>query len=186
MSLTKRWSLHVENWKDCKRCPLHTGRQYVVFTRGSIPADVVFIGEAPGASEDTDGKPFVGPAGELLPENIIDNVIPLSSGVTYALTNLIACIPLGEDGSKVKEPPDDAIQACAPRLIEFIDICNPKLIVCVGKHSEHWLEAKYMKRVKVNPGDTASRDYSPRSDHPNALRRATVIDQATDCALKTD
>jgi uracil-DNA glycosylase len=66
------WSAHVDDWKDCTRCPLHTVRSNVVLARGSIPCDILFVGEAPGRSEDALGKPFVGPAGILLDEMIED------------------------------------------------------------------------------------------------------------------
>lgn len=140
-----RWELLIENWKNCKRCSLHEKRQNVVLARGTIPAEIVFVGEAPGESENILGAPFTGPAGHLL-----DQMIDASLGTrTYAITNLVACIPRDDDGGKTAEPPDESILTCAPRLIEFVDMCNPKLIVCVGKLAEHWLDTKYMRRVRV-------------------------------------
>lgn len=101
----------------------------MVLARGKIPADILFVGEAPGASEDVIGRPFVGPAGKLL-----DKIIKkgLDGQVDYALTNLVACIPK-EQGSKIGEPPDAAIEACAPRLKAFVRLCRPKVLVLVGK-----------------------------------------------------
>lgn len=69
------WLDHVEKWKDCQRCPLAQQRSNIVLARGTVPCDVLFIGEAPGASEDALGLPFVGPAGHLL-NQIIERVLP--------------------------------------------------------------------------------------------------------------
>lgn len=126
-----KWLEHLEKWRECDLCPLSEGRFNIVLARGELPCDVMFIGEAPGASEDVLGRPFVGPAGKLL-----DDIIREASGGSpprYCMTNLVACIPLGEDGSKTKEPPKVAIDACRDRLNEFIEIAEPQEIVYVGK-----------------------------------------------------
>lgn len=127
------FQLHVHNWRECTRCPLHKTRHNVVISRGKVPAEVVFIGEGPGASEDVIGTPFVGPAGHLL-----DDII-LRAGMgerRFAVTNLIACMPYDPDEGKIEEPPKDAIKACAPRLKEFVRLCKPRLIVLVGQHAQ--------------------------------------------------
>lgn len=97
--------------------------------RGRLPAPVLFIGEAPGPSEDVLGVPFIGPAGHLL-----DRIIEASIGsrFSYALTNLIACIPTGEEGDKIAIPPEEAIAVCRPRLQELVWFARPRLIVLVG------------------------------------------------------
>ena len=121
---------HVQRWGHCKLCALHHSRTNVVLARGNVPCDVLFIGEAPGKSEDVLGMPMVGPAGHLL-----DHIIGQAMGdktISYAITNIVACIPLGDDGEKTAEPPLTAIKACAPRLVEFVRLCRPKLIVRVG------------------------------------------------------
>ena len=120
---------HCKRWKECKRCLLCRERKRVVLARGKIPADVLFVGEAPGASEDVLGKPFIGPAGKLL-DRIIEHGI--DGQADYALTNLVACIPK-EQGNKMGEPPEAAIEACRPRLKAFIRLCEPKVVVAVGK-----------------------------------------------------
>lgn len=132
---------HVEKWKNCKLCPLCETRNRVVLARGELPAAVMFIGEAPGASENVLGQPFVGPAGQLLDDIINDAV--RQAGIErprIAFTNLIACIPKGDDGTKVKEPSEESIQACSPRLDEIFLMCSPRLIVYVGKLPEKHLQ----------------------------------------------
>lgn len=127
---------HVEKWKGCQRCPLYATRTWVVFCRGKIPADVLFVGEAPGASEDALGKPFKGPAGSEL-DLIIANALDGLDNVRTCFTNLIGCVPLHE--GKKEAPEDNEIQACLPKLAEFIKLAEPKLIVAVGKLAEDYL-----------------------------------------------
>lgn len=124
---------HKKRWSSCKKCDLYYHRKHVVLTRGKVPADVLFIGEAPGASEDVLGVPFVGPAGKLL-DRIIER--SLDGQWDYALTNLVACIPLDEGGRKAGEPSEECIEACAPRLQEFIGLCKPRLVIAVGRLAE--------------------------------------------------
>ena len=148
---------HRAKWKSCTLCPLCETRQNVVLAKGQIPCDVLCIGEAPGASEDSIGTPFCGPAGHLLDKAIAEASSPLVLGgspagpnhilarfeLRLAFTNLVACIPLGEDGDKVKEPPPKSIEACSERLDEFIRMCHPRLIVAVGKLPTKWLPKLY-------------------------------------------
>ena len=111
---------------------------------------MVFIGEAPGHSENSgankERKPFCGPAGILL-DYIISESIP--TDMTYAVTNLIGCIPK-DDGGKLEEPPEEAIISCKPRVEELIELCNPKLIVNVGKHSKDWCEQGIKGNIKFH------------------------------------
>lgn len=140
---------HVGKWKNCRRCLLCKTRKNVVIARGKLPCDVLFVGEAPGSSEDVIGQPFVGPAGHLL-DKVIDQSWRQAASIVqdgdedrfydetrYCLTNLVACIPkdVGEKG----EPPEESIRACSPRLQEFIeDVACPRLVVCVGRLSWEW------------------------------------------------
>lgn len=123
------WLTHVNKWKDCQRCPLAQQRELICLARGTLPAQVVFIGEAPGTIEDSMGQPFVGPAGRML-DQIIERCIP--QGVTYALTNLVACFPREAKMRGDNEPETSEILECRPRLHEFINIAQPILLVCVG------------------------------------------------------
>lgn len=132
------WQKHKAEWKDCDRCPLHESRTKVCLYRGKIPCDVLFVGEAPGASEDVLGQPFVGPAGHLL-DTIVEDAVArydsplLAADLRMGFTNLVGCIPLGEDGNKTAEPSKEAIAKCRPRLDQVIKIAKPTLVVFVGK-----------------------------------------------------
>ena len=149
------WRRHVEYWKDCRACGLCEQRDRICLARGTIPCTVLFIGEAPGASENAIGQPFVGPAGQLL-DKIIERALP--KGITYALTNLVACFPAEAKAEGINEPTAQEIIACRPRLIEFVNVCEPKMIVCVGK-----LATAYINH----------NDYIPCTDivHPAAILR---------------
>lgn len=130
---------HRQDWADCQRCHYSETRKTVVLVRGKVPCDVLFIGEAPGESEDVLGVPFIGPAGKLLDQIIAD---ALPDTVRYAMTNLVACIPRDDTGAKFGEPMDDCIEACRPRLQEMVVMCKPKLVVLVGTHAkarENWV-----------------------------------------------
>lgn len=123
------WAIHKQKWSVCTKCSLCKTRQHVVLVRGKLPADILFVSDAPGSSEDVIGKPMVGPAGHLL-DHIIERAI--KGRFDYCITNLIGCIP-PKDGKKVAEPTEEAIKACAPRLQEVVDMCRPLLIICLGK-----------------------------------------------------
>lgn len=139
---------HKQDWKGCTGCFLHESRHSVVLCRGTYPCQVVFVGEAPGPSEDVTGFPFDGPAGHLL-DVIIQNSI--RGRVSYALTNLICCIPISaETGKKVDEPDAESVEACTPRLQEFIAICDPDLLVAVGKHAKAYLESGFKHTIKFH------------------------------------
>lgn len=135
-----KYSDHKDSAKNCTRCGLCERRKKVVVARGSIPCDILFIGEAPGEGEDVIGKPFVGPAGKLL-DHIIEQAIPKEYKVSF--TNLVCCIPLDEDREK-REPTKEEIFACRDRLVEFVEeLAKPKVIVLVGV-----LSKKYVSGLK--------------------------------------
>lgn len=131
-----KWQLHVTQWRSCERCWLHETRKQVVLCRGSVPADVVFIGEAPGESENVVGRPFVGPAGQVLDKIIAE---ALRDKYTYCVTNLVGCIPRDpDDNSKLSKPDAECVVSCAPRLQEVVQMCDPKLLVLVGTEAKDY------------------------------------------------
>jgi uracil-DNA glycosylase len=111
---------------DCNRCKLHTlGRKQVVFGVGNPNADLMFVGEAPGADEDIQGEPFVGRAGQLLTKII--EAIDLRREDVY-IANVIKCRP-----PQNRNPEPDEVEQCEPFLFRQIDIIKPKVIVALGK-----------------------------------------------------
>lgn len=192
-----RWTDHMQAWKSCNRCHLCSGRTNVVLARGSIPCDVLFIGEAPGESEDVIGKPFIGPAGKLL-DHIINKaiggvVLPQTDEngndipIRTAFTNLVACIPREEDGQKATEPDAEAIKHCAPRLKELVQMCRPSLIVRVGKLSQKYVagQAQFSDYQNHRASNFGELPWIPKDKfllfcditHPAAILRANVAQQ---------
>ena len=111
---------------DCTRCKLHAlGRRQVVFGVGNPEADLMFVGEAPGADEDVEGEPFVGRAGQLLTKII--EAIDLRREDVY-IANVIKCRPPGN-----RNPALDEVERCEPFLFRQIDIIKPRVVVALGK-----------------------------------------------------
>jgi DNA polymerase len=112
---------------DCTRCKLHTlGRTQIVFGVGNPNADLMFVGEAPGADEDIQGIPFVGRAGQLLTD-IIEKGLRIPRKDVY-IANVIKCRP-----PQNRNPEPDEVNTCEPFLFRQIDIIQPKVIVALGK-----------------------------------------------------
>ena len=111
---------------DCTRCKLHTlGRKQIVYGVGNPSADLMFVGEAPGADEDIQGEPFVGRAGQLLTKII--EAMGLRREDVY-IANLIKCRP-----PQNRNPEPDEMVQCEPFLFRQIDVIKPKVIVALGK-----------------------------------------------------
>ena len=116
----------------CTRCKLHTlGRTQIVFGVGNPDADLMFVGEAPGADEDVQGVPFVGRAGQLLTKII--EAIELTREDVY-IANVIKCRP-----PQNRNPEPDEIETCEPFLFQQIDVIKPKVIVALGKFAAQTL-----------------------------------------------
>ena len=125
-------AIRAELGADCSRCKLHTlGRTQVVFGVGNPDADLMFVGEAPGADEDLQGEPFVGRAGQLLTKII--EAIELKRQDVY-IANVIKCRPPGN-----RNPEPDEVEQCEPYLFRQIDTVKPKVIVALGKFAAQCL-----------------------------------------------
>src|SRR5512135_1213894 len=110
--------------KDCTKCPLHKSRNKFVFGVGNPNAEILVIGEGPGAEEDKQGEPFVGRAGKLL--NDILKAIKFEREEVY-IANIVKCRPPGN-----RTPLNDEMDACFPYLSKQIELIKPKLILALG------------------------------------------------------
>lgn len=138
------YQLHKTLWSQCQLCTLCEVRKHVCHVRGKLPADVLFVGEAPGPSEDVLGSPFTGPAGQLLDEIVGDALRMCGREVTRcAFANLVGCIPLDDERKKFSEPQPESIKACEPRLSEIVEMARPKLVVAVGSLAAKWLRKRH-------------------------------------------
>jgi uracil-DNA glycosylase family 4 len=114
---------------DCTRCPLYTGRTQVVHSTGNLQAELMFVGEAPGADEDAQGFPFVGRAGQLLTK-IIESIGFKREDVFIG--NINRCRPPGN-----RQPTLPEAHTCRPFLLREIAVVRPKVIVVMGNTAMH-------------------------------------------------
>ena len=121
------WEELQKQCESCQRCELWKTRTHAVFGMGDPQAEVLFVGEAPGASEDEQGKPFVGRAGQLLDDML--RMIGLRRESIY-ITNSIKCRP-----PKNRDPLSEEKDACAGYLQRQLQMMQPKIIVCLGRIS---------------------------------------------------
>jgi DNA polymerase len=113
-----------EDLGECTRCKLHGTRHKIVFGDGNPKAELVFVGEGPGADEDAQGLPFVGRAGKLLTQMI--EAMGLQRKDVY-ICNVVKCRP-----PENRQPEEDEVSTCSPFLLRQIDTIAPKVIVCLG------------------------------------------------------
>ena len=113
-----------EDLGECTRCKLHSTRHSIVFGDGNPKAELVFVGEGPGADEDAQGLPFVGRAGKLLTQMI--EAMGLQRKDVY-ICNVVKCRP-----PENRQPDEDEVSTCSPFLLRQIDAIAPKVIVCLG------------------------------------------------------
>ena len=120
-----------EELGDCQRCKLARGRKNIVFGQGNPHAELMFVGEAPGADEDEQGLAFVGKAGQLL-TRIIEAIGMKREDVWIG--NILKCRP-----PQNRNPEPDEVMSCQPFLEKQIAAIQPKVIVGLGKFGAQWL-----------------------------------------------
>jgi DNA polymerase len=149
---------------DCTRCRLHKGRTNLVFGVGNVNADLMFVGEGPGADEDAQGEPFVGRAGQLL--NNMITAMGLKRSDVY-IANVVKCRPPSN-----RTPEKDECDTCSPFLMRQIDVIKPKVIVALGA-----VAAKNLLAVSDSMANLRGRWYDFRNSkllvtyHPAYLLR---------------
>ncbi|HXO39722.1 MAG TPA: uracil-DNA glycosylase [Candidatus Acidoferrum sp.] len=153
-----------EDIGDCTRCRLHKGRTNLVFGVGNVNADLMFVGEGPGADEDAKGEPFVGRAGQLL--NNMITAMGIKREDVY-IANVVKCRPPSN-----RTPEKDECDTCSPFLMRQIDVIKPKVIVALGA-----VAAKNLLAVNDSMANLRGRWYDFRNSkllvtyHPAYLLR---------------
>jgi len=127
---------------ECHLCQLSKSRTNVVFGEGNTNADIMFVGEAPGRTEDNSGKPFIGRSGELLTK-MIENVLLIQREDVY-ITNIVKCRP--KDNA---EPTPTEAHTCQPYLLKQIELIQPKFIVALGATAYHYLSGDETNISKI-------------------------------------
>ena len=153
-----------QSFKECKKCKLCTTRQNIVFGVGNPKAEIMFIGEGPGADEDRQGEPFVGKAGQLM--NKAFDVVGIKREDVY-IANIVKCRPPHN-----RDPEKDEITACMNYLRNQVIIIKPKIIVLLGRIAlQNILGEEY--RITASRGKWIEKKeimYMP-TWHPAALLR---------------
>jgi len=142
----------LEAWRTCQRCPLCQTRKQVVLGCGPVPADVMLVGEAPGASEDVVAIPFFGRSGRLLHEGIetakslmaIDGVNTRYGYPTIFIDNVIACRPPDN-----RDPSGEEAWACWPRLERTYNLVQPRVVLLVGATAQKHCRKVWPNSVNV-------------------------------------
>ena len=148
----------------CQKCGLAQTRTSVVFGSGNTNADLIFIGEAPGAEEDQQGLPFVGAAGQLLTRMI--EAMGLTREDVY-IANIIKCRPPNN-----RDPKPEELAACQPYLLQQIDLIAPVVICTLGRFAAQTLlrTTESMGRLRGKIFDYQGAKLVP-TYHPAALLR---------------
>ena len=120
-----RWEPLAAEVSTCTLCGLHAGRTQTVFGVGNRHAELLVVGEAPGAEEDRQGEPFVGRAGQLLNSMLRAMRAPRQ---TVYIANVLKCRPPGN-----RDPAPDEVRSCLPYLQRQIDLISPRLMLAVGR-----------------------------------------------------
>jgi DNA polymerase len=126
----------------CHLCELSKSRTHVVFGEGSPQADIMFIGEGPGATEDSMGRPFVGRSGELLTK-MIENVLLIKREAAY-IANIVKCRPPNN-----RAPTPREAHTCQPFLLKQIALIKPRIIVTLGGTAYHYMTGDETGITKV-------------------------------------
>jgi uracil-DNA glycosylase family 4 len=150
---------------ECQRCKLHEGRTHLVFGVGNPRAELLFVGEGPGADEDLRGEPFVGRAGQLLDRMI--GAMGLTRPEVY-ICNIVKCRPPGN-----RNPEPDEINTCLPFLKAQIAAVNPRVIVALGKVAAQTLlgDASPISRLRGHWREALGKPLMP-TFHPAYLLRS--------------
>jgi len=131
MDKEKKWHDIVKAIKECRECPLHKFRKNPVPGEGSLNAEVMLIGEAPGRREDETGRPFVGAAGKYLDELLSKAELKREE---VFITNVVKCRPPNN-----RDPKPEEIMSCSTHTNRIIKLISPKVIVTLGNHSGRYV-----------------------------------------------
>ncbi|WP_449240972.1 uracil-DNA glycosylase [Desulfoscipio gibsoniae] len=162
-----RWNQVKEVCLNCSACPLAIRRNNMVFGEGVLEAPVMFVGEGPGEQEDLRGRPFVGPAGQLLDRMMA--AIDLSREKNAIICNIVKCRPPGN-----RVPTQEESEKCLPYLRAQVDIVRPKIIVCLGATAVRYIIGPEARITRVRGQWTERKGFWITSTyHPAALLRDT-------------
>ena len=166
--------------RDCRRCPLSATRTQAVFGMGNADADLMFVGEAPGAEEDRQGKPFVGRAGKLLDQLLAE--VGMDRMRDTFVANVLKSRPPGN-----RDPQPDEIEACRPYLETQIQLIQPLVICTLGNFATKLLTGSQVG-ITRQCGRPQQREFGdlkvtvyPLFHPAAALRTPQVLERLREC-----
>jgi DNA polymerase len=158
----------------CKKCELCKGRTNIVPGDGSFDAEIMFVGEAPGKTEDEQGKPFVGAAGKIL-SSLLES-IKLKREDVY-ITNVVKCRP-----PMNRDPLPEEVACCADYLQKEVEIIEPKIIVLLGRHAMD----RFLPGLKISLDHGKPKRKNGQIYYPVYHPAATIYHQALRADLEKD
>lgn len=175
------WEGLEKSIENCNKCKLCKTRQNIVFGTGNRNADIMFIGEGPGADEDKEGEPFVGKAGKLM--NLAFETVGIKREEVY-IANIVKCRPPAN-----RDPEEDEIYACMDYLRNQVLLVKPKMIVLLGRIALQnilgkeykitssrgkWIEKKGIKYMPTWHPAALLRDESKKIDFIKDLKQVML------------
>ena len=163
---------------DCLRCPLGKSRKNLVFGEGPSDAELMFVGEGPGRDEDLQGRPFVGPSGQLLTDIIVKGMQMRREDCYIA--NIVKCRPTDN-----RDPEPDEARTCLPFLKRQIAVIRPRVIVALGRIASQYLLDTNLPLGRLRHGfhDLSGTPVMP-TYHPSALLRKPELKRDTWADIK--
>ena len=163
--MSLEWMMLEEEVTVCRRCRLAETRTNTVFGVGKREAEIMLIGEGPGANEDLQGEPFVGRAGVLLDKLLL--AAGFSRKENIYIANMVKCRP-----PQNRDPERDEVEACIGYLWEQVRLISPKIIICLGRVAAQYMIDQDFKVTKQH-GEFVQRNgiWMMGTFHPAALLR---------------
>ena len=127
---------HKKEWDSCTECMIGKHTTSRIYYRGTIPADLLIVGESPNDTDLVLNKPFSGPAGKCLDRLLKDAYGDRDEDLSVCMTYSILCAPCLPPQFKLRAPSETEIRNCSNRLQQFYDMVKPKHVVCVGRIAE--------------------------------------------------
>jgi uracil-DNA glycosylase len=172
---------------DCKACDLWKTGTQTVFGEGTSGADVLFVGEQPGDQEDKQGRPFVGPAGRILDQAMIEAGIDRQKAY---VTNVVKHFKWQARGKRrIHQKPNwSEVAACRPWLDAELDAVKPRVLVCLGATAAQALLGRQFRvtRERGKPVDSDLAERVVATIHPSAILRAEDEDRDAEYAAFVD
>lgn len=146
-------NLEIVNILNCRKCSLWKTRRQVVIGRGSIPANLLLMGEAPGRTEDLKGEAFIGTSGRLL-DRMMNDACLLGMGIplvkpSFFMVNTILCHPTDKFAGPNREPKKEEVYACLPNIDFIIKQVNPKKIILIGDVAYQYYKKEFPDAIKI-------------------------------------